>query len=398
MKSKILSKHIKDKMWLLIISGLFAVLSTIATFVPFFSVYKVIEQLVLQTRDYETMKYWGLVAFGSLLFGLLLQGVSAICSHIAAFDILYKMRISIMKHLSKLSMGYHSTHSSGAIIKTVEQSVEKIENFVAHQIPDVVAAIVFPIMYIIAMFMIDYRLAIVSIIPIVLSVTFMGKMQGDIMKTGYVKQYHDALEDMNSNGVEYIRAMPAVKIFNLRVESFKKFFKSINDYRNFVYQWSLSFKKSYILFNNTLLGIFLFVLPMGGYLLNNDPRNISLGLTVLIFFVLTPGLSTPIIKLMYTVSGMTNIFEGVSRIDAIFDEKPLKESKENKEIINASISIDNISFSYDDKKEVLHNISLHIPEKRVTALVGPSGGGKSTLASLLLRFYDVQEGSIKIGD
>jgi ATP-binding cassette subfamily B protein len=393
----VLIRYIKKKQGLLTTSGILATVSTVVQFIPFYCIYKIIELLMVGDYSAGRMFHWSLVSMGSVLVGVILLYASSMCSHVAAFDILYEIRMDILQHLSKVSMGYFTRKSSGQLMKIIDQCVEKMESFIAHQIPDIVSALIFPLIYIGLMLKIDWRLGLMSLVPLFLAVGIYASLMGKTMKNNKVKQYHDALEAMNSNGVEYIRAMPAVKVFGLSVGNFKRFHQSIKDYRNLVMDWSNGFRTGYVLFTTLITSVVLFVMPLGAYLISQSPQDKTLSLTVMLFIILASGTTGPFMKLMYAASTFSDVNEGVKRVDEIFAEAPVIEKADTTKFSGNRISFEDVSFAYTEGNQVLKKVSFDLQPNTMNALVGPSGGGKSTIAQLLLRFYDPAEGAIKIG-
>lgn len=341
---------------------------------------------------------WSLYSIGSVILGMVLLYGSSMSSHVAAFNILYQIRMDLLRHLSSVPMGYFTEHSSGQMVKTIDQCVEKMESFIAHQIPDIVSALSFPLIYFVLMISINWQMGIVSLIPLILAIILYIVLMARIMKDNKVKQYHDALEEMNSNGVEYVRAMPAVKIFGLSVGNFKRFHQSIQDYRTLVVAWTKNFKTGYVWFTTLITSVVLFVMPFGVFLISRDPQNRSLALIVMLFIILSSGTGAPFLKLMYAASTFSNVNEGVKRIDEMFDVKPVIETQDSSSLQDNHVSFQDVSFAYNAGSEVLKHVSFELRANSMNALVGPSGGGKSTIAQLLLRFYDVDQGSIRIGN
>ncbi|TPR57414.1 ABC transporter ATP-binding protein [Enterococcus sp. OL5] len=394
----VLKKYLIRKKNLLISSAFFATISTLMQFVPFYCIYKIIELLMLGDYTAQSLMYWGMLSILSLIVSLIFLYASSMCSHIAAFNILYEIRMDLLGHLTKVPMGYFTQHSSGQMIKTIDQAVEKMESFIAHQIPDIVSAIIFPVIYLGLMIGIDWRLGLVSLFPIIVGGGLYIMLMGKTLKDNTVKQYHDSLEEMNSNGVEYVRAMPAVKVFNLSVNNFKRFHQSIQDYRTLVVAWTKNFRGGYIWFTTLITSVVLFVLPFGAYLISQDPQNTNLSLTVMLFVILSSGTNAPFMKLMFAASTFSNVSEGVQRVDQMFAVKVVEEKNTDRMFGNNGISYENVHFSYTKDTPILKDINFELKPNTMNALVGPSGGGKSTIAQLLLRFYDVDQGSIKIGN
>jgi ATP-binding cassette subfamily B protein IrtA len=396
-QQSVLSSYLSRKKHLLIGSGFLSIISTITQFVPYYCLYRIIELLILGNFESGEMIQWSLYSIGSVVLSVVFLYASTMSSHIAAFDILYEIRMDLLKHLSKIPMGYFTSNSSGQMVKNIDQSVEKMESFIAHQIPDIVSAIFFPLFYILVMMVVDWRLALFSLIPLFIALVVYGVIMKITYKNSMVKQYHDSLEEMNSNGVEYIRAISAVKIFGLKVHNFKRFHQSIQDYRILVTNWSKSFRGGYLWFVNLILSSVLFVMPFGVFLMNNEPENQAIGLTVMLFIVLASGTGAPFLKLMYAASTFSNVNEGVNRINDMFSVAEIVEKDTMDQFPSNEIEFHSVGFSYTPGVEVLKDVSFRLNGNTLNALVGPSGGGKSTIAQLLLRFYDVPKGKITIG-
>ena len=396
-----------EKRGLLVVSGFFATLSTIMQFVPFLAIYMILRQLLIHASDLSgidggLLQSWGLWALVSLLVALVFLYIGMMSSHIAAFRILYGLRVKLSEHLAKLPMGYHTKKSTGTIKKILEISVEKIENFVAHQLPDFVSAVITIVLMLAAMYILDWRLALGATVPLIVAfvlqgMAFMGEEASERMK-----EYHDALEEMSATGVEYVRGMPAVKIFGLTVKSFLKFHSAIESYKAFAVGISNGYKHKYTAFLVIMASLASFILPVGIFILSGDPQNQAFALTFIMFLIVGPGISVPTLKLMYLAGNLRMIAEGVNRMDDIFAEEPLEEPSVPQVPQSFEVAFDKVGFSYQNadestRTEALKDISLVAHAQQITALVGPSGSGKSTIANLIPRFWDVQKGSVTIG-
>ncbi|MDF2597062.1 MAG: transporter ATP-binding protein [Clostridia bacterium] len=396
-----------EKKALLIVAGLLSVMSTVMMFVPFVAVYFIVEELLKNAAhpvlgNMALIRQWGLFAFGALIVSFLFFFAGSMAAHISAFRILYGLRLRLADHLAKLPMGYHTRQSSGAIKKTLEMSVEKVEGFIAHQMPDFIGACAVPFIMLGGMFLLNWQMALACAVPIVgaylLQAIVFNSGQGAVA----MKHYHDTLENMNAAGVEYVRGMPAVKVFGLTVKTFLSFSESINTYRDWAVRYTKYCKRPYIIFTTILSSLLAFILPIGILLMSKEPGNQAFALTLMVFLVLAPGLSTPMMKLMYLGGNMRIISEGVSRIDEILMQKPLEEPQVPRVPAHFDVQFKHVSFSYDSKEaqtrtEALMDVSFTAKETEITALVGPSGSGKSTIANLIPRFWDVSSGGINIG-
>lgn len=402
-----LIKIVGEKKVLLITASLFSVLSSLLQIAPFAAVYKIIEELLRHAGtpagiDKDLIIQWGLVAFLALLAALIALYIGGMCSHIAAFNILYQLRVRLSEHVAKVPMGYHTKTATGELKKIIEVSVEKIEKFIAHQLPDLVSAVVIPILLIGCLFWLDWRLALVLLLPIGAGFWLQARM---FASEGGQKAYRDfqfAVEEMNATGVEYVRGMPAVKVFGITADSFLTFKQAVSRYRDISLKITDLCKTSYSLFYVITGSLFTFILPAGILLFSGNPENQAFAITFILFLVVTPSLSAPLLKLLHLGSGLREIIEGNKRIEAVFSE-PVTDEPAVPQMPEAyDIAFQNVSFAYENKeskdyKPVLKNIDFMANAGEMTALVGPSGGGKSTIANLLLRFWDVQEGVITIG-
>jgi ATP-binding cassette subfamily B protein IrtA len=392
---------------LLILAIILSIIATLLQFSPFVAVYFIVSELLKNAAtpaliDYGLIQQWGIWALLLLVGALIFLYAGNMSSHIAAFRTLYNLRIRLSQHLAKLPLGYFNRQSTGAIKKNLELSVEKIELFIAHQIPDFVGAIVLPITMLAVMFVLDWRLALAASVPIVAayclqSVVFFSKSGRESWK-----KFMDVQENINAEAVEYVRGMPAVKVFGLTVRNFLRFNKSIKEYRDFTLRITEDYKRPYSVFLVVLSAILTFILPVAILLISGQPGNQALALTIMVFLVMAPGLSVPILKLMYVGGTLRQISEGTSRLDEILAQEPVPEPELPKPTETYSVAFEKVSFSYDDqtaatRTEALTDVSFVAREGEITALVGPSGSGKSTIASLIPRFWDVQAGSIKIG-
>lgn len=395
-----------EKKGLLVLSGALSVLSTVLFFVPYAAVYFIVAELlqnaVSGTASGALIGSWAIWALLGIVGALVLLYASTMASHVSAFNILYSLRMRLAQHLARLPLGYHTRQSTGKIKKTLEMSVEKIEGFIAHQLPDLAGAIAFPLMMLVAMFILDWRLALAAAVPIVGAFLMQALVFYGGVGQEAVKKHMTSLEEMNASGVEYVRGMPAVKVFGLTVHTFQQFRNSIFGYRDWVVKYTRFCKHPYMIFMLILSSSLTFILPVGVFALSGNPANQAFALTLLLFLVLAPGLSSPVLKLMYLGGSMRIISEGVKRVDELFAEQPTAEPAAPRQPQGCTVEFDDVSFSYDSEEaatrtEALTGVSFAAREGEMTALVGPSGSGKSTIASLIPRFWDVTSGRILVG-
>lgn len=396
-----------EKKALLITASVFSVISSLLQIAPFVAIYKIIEELLLHARDpmnvdKDLILFWGMTTFVALLASLITLYIGGMCSHIAAFNILYQLRVRLADHVAKVSMGYHTRTATGELKKIIEVSVEKMEQFIAHQLPDMVSAVVVPLLMIGYLFWLDWRLALVLLLPIAFGIWLQSRMFGSENGQKAYREFQYAVEEMNATGVEYVRGMPAVKVFGITADSFLTFKQAVDKYRDISLRITNLCKTSYSLFFVIISSLFVFIVPVGILIFNGDPANQAFAITFILFLIVSPSLSAPLLKLLYLGGGLREIVEGNRRIEAIFAEPMTEEPAVPRIPTSYDVVFNQVSFAYEsreskDYKPVLNGISFTARAGEMTALVGPSGGGKSTIANLLLRFWDVQEGEITIG-
>jgi len=385
---------------LVISSCVLSVVSVAVSFVPFIAIYYIIRELAmnmgnLSGLDGAYIVRLGWLAGGSAIGAIILNFFALMCSHLAAFKTLYNLKLKFTSHLASLPMGFHTDNSTGKIRKVVDDNIEKIEGFIAHQLPDIVGSFATPIVILIILFIFDWRLGLATLAPIillyVLQSIYMGKNS-----IKFIKTYQDSLEDMNNASVEYVRGISVVKAFSQTIYSFRKFYDSIKTYGDFALAYTKAFKNGFVMFLVVLNNIYIFLIPVIIWLSGGVEDYPKFAMSALFYLVFSVAITAPFLKLMYVSQKGRQIADGIERMDRVFNEKPLPEAKYPKTTNNFVIDFENVSFSYDET-EALSGISFTAKQNEVTALVGPSGSGKSTIAHLIPRFYDVGTGSIKIG-
>ena len=376
---------------LLILAGLLSAGSAVCMLVPYWAVYEILKELLSHgvnpaASDGTYMMRWGWIAFGGLVGGLILLYAALMSSHVAAFRILYGLRVRLSEHIGKLPLGYLNNTSTGAIKKTMDQNIEKIEGFIAHTIPDLVNVVA--------------TVACLAVVVISLFLqfsNFMGKRAREFMSI-----YYDAQEKMSASAVQYVRGMPVVKIFGQSVRSFRQFNAEIQAYKTFALKCCDTYQNGMIAFTVLLNSMVTFILPMGILLLQASPQSLSLAVVWLFFIIMGPGMASPVYKLTFLGGNTRDINEGVSRIDRILEKKPVPEPEHPQVPVAYDVEFRQVSFSYENteqgtRTEALRDVSFVAPQGKITALVGPSGSGKSTVANLIPRFWDVEQGEICIG-
>ncbi|WP_337625345.1 ABC transporter ATP-binding protein [Phocaeicola sp.] len=396
-----------QKKGLLIMAGVLSAGSAVCMLVPYWAVYEVLKELLTHggnpaASDGAVMIRWGWIAFGGLVGGLVLLYAALMSSHIAAFRILYGLRVRLSEHIGRLPLGYLNNTSTGAIKKTMDQNIEKIEGFIAHTIPDLVNVAATVAVMLAIFFSLDAWLTAVCLAVVVVSLylqfsNFMGKRAREFMGI-----YYDAQERMSTSAVQYVRGMPVVKIFGQSVRSFRQFNAEIQAYKTFALKCCDTYQNGMVAFTVLLNSMVTFILPMGILLMQAGPQSMSLAVVWLFFIIMGPGMASPVYKLTFLGGNTRDIDEGVKRIDRILEKKPVPEAEHPQVPASYDVEFRHVSFSYENteqgtRTEALRDVSFTAPQGEITALVGPSGSGKSTIANLIPRFWDVEQGEIRIG-
>ena len=379
---------------LLFTSCILAVLHSVLSLVPYALVFYIIKELTKRVPDFSLTYSYVSYAIGAILISMFSFFLSGVLSHIAAFNILYGLRKTLTNKVGVLPIGYLSHRNSGAFKKIISDDVERIETFVAHQIPDFVKAVALPLLTISYLFKEDWRLALISCLPLVVLALIMPLMLGK-KNQHLTEKYHHSLEELSSGIVEYVRAMPVMKIFQQSAETFEKYGKKVYTFHRFVSDWIRHSSAPFAIFMSFASNAMLPVLALGLYLYFR--QGVSLP-TLLLFLILGTGYMRPLFVMSNMVMQLQLIEQGVQQIDAILTQPILPEGKTSEQPQNHDICFDQVSFAYEADRYVLEDISFTAKEGTITALVGPSGAGKSTVGQLLSRFWDVTKGRITIGE
>jgi ATP-binding cassette, subfamily B, bacterial IrtA/YbtP len=389
------------KKWWLLGSMLLAVLASAALFVPFVAVYRILAELAAHAADPSGIdagfiRHWGYISLAAvLLYGILLY-CSLMLSHIAAFTILYELRMALAAKLSRLPMGFFTRKTSGYIKKVMAEDVERIELFVAHHIPDVTSAVIFPLLIMGYLFAADWRLALVVLAVFLAAVLLQAAMIWSPKSKTRYEAYHTSLGRMNSSIVEYVRGIQVVKVFGRSMEGFERLQQDILAFRDNTVTMTRQFAPTYTGFLTLISATVLFLIPPAAVLLSNAPSYPAYVPKVFLFLILGGGVFFPLLKLLYMGSLLKQNTLGVALMDEILDRPEVLEPASPKQPGDEGLVFENVSFAYDTDP-VLENVSFAARPGAVTALVGPSGAGKSTIAMLAARFWDVSGGEIRVG-
>ena len=378
-----------------ILSGVSAAFALI----PFYFLWRIIKEVLTVMPDFSKAaglihNGWMAVLFAAL--SLVIYICALMCSHLAAFRVQANLRKAMLHHVITLPLGTLEKEGSGKVRKTIQECSGATETFLAHQLPDMVGAYVTPLGLVVLLFAFDWRFGLICLIPIVLSfVVMMVFMTGPTLKVK-MQEYQNALEDMSNEAVEYVRGVPVVKTFGQTVYSFEKFKKSIDRYS----EWAISYTKSMripmCLLTILINGIFAFILAAGIWFTKGGIST-TLVLNILFYIILTPILTVTMTKIMFQSENNMLLEDAMKRMDNILSLEPLKEARNAKNPADNSVELRHVSYSYDEKTQALKDISLSIKGGQTVAFVGPSGGGKTTLANVISRFFDVKEGEVLIG-
>ena len=378
---------------LLLASCTLAVIHSVLSLVPYALVFYIIKELTQSQPNFTTIQQYVVYAIVMVIVSMVAFLLSGILSHIAAFNILYGLRKTITEKVGILPMGYLSHRNSGAFKKIISDDVERIETFVAHQIPDFVKAVALPLLTLGYLFSEDWRLALISCLPLLVLVVIMPLMFGS-KNQNLTQKYHHSLEEMSAGIVEYVRAMPVMKIFQQSAETFDKYGKKVLTFHRFVSDWIRHSSPPFAIFMSFASNAMLPVLALGLYLYFHNGLTLA---TLLFFLILGTGYMRPVFAMSNMAMQLQLIEQGVQQIDKILEAPVLPETHTPQEPSHYDIRFDKVSFAYDGEHYVLNDINFIAKEGSITALVGPSGAGKSTVGQLLSRFWDVQEGNISIG-
>lgn len=385
------------------LSYLSCVLATVSAWIaliPFYDVFCIIKEILEIRPDFDRAVHitsYGWQAVGFALLSMVFYIAALMCSHKAAFRVQANLRIKMMEHIMKLPLGYVEAEGTGKIRKIVTDSTAATETYLAHNLPDKAVSYATPVGLLAMMLVFDWRLGLISLIPAVLAFVLMGTLMMGPKMAEDMKQYQNALETMSSEAVEYVRGIPVVKTFGQTVFSFKRFKSAIDDYEKWTLDYTKSMMKPMIAFTTAANGIFAALIP-AAYAFAGKGVTDTLILNIIFYVLITSILTVTLMKIAYAGESQMIVEDALKRMDDILDVAPLAEAGKKEVPKDASVELKNVAFAYDDTKgNAIDGISLNIRDGEHIALVGPSGGGKTTLASLIARFWDVKSGAVKIG-
>lgn len=394
------------------LSWILSVVSALLALAPFWYIWRIIHDVLEAAPDFSQAENITRYGWSAVLFAILSVVVyiaALMCSHLSAFRIASNIRKELMRHIMELPLGTTEKYGSGKLRRIVNTSGSAAENYLAHRLPDKAGAIATPIGLLFLLLAFDWRLGLLSLVPVVLGFLIMMKMTGKSMEQK-MEEYQNALADMSNEAVEYVRGVPVVKTFGQTIFSFKRFKASIDNYEKWVIEYTKALRSPMMFYTTAVNGAFAFLIA-GGIIFSRGGVTDELLLNLIFYIVITPVIGTTLTKIMFMSEDAMIVNDALSRIDEVMNEKSLPESTEKSVPSDNSIVFEHVSYSYGEnetdkssspgrggRKNALNDVSLSIAPGQKAALVGPSGGGKTTLAKMIARFFDPREGRILIGN
>ena len=382
------------------LSWVLSAVSALMALVPFVFVWLIVREVIQADGNFAavqgSLSVYGWWAVGSALISMFVYFAALMCSHVAAFRVAGNMRKKAMRHIGTLPVGFMNGLGSGRVRRIVNESSGATETYLAHQLPDMVGAFATPVGMIVLLFVFDWRLGLLSLIPTVLGLIIMSKMTGKDMARK-MKEYQSALENMNNEAVEYVRGVPVVKTFGQTVFSFKRFKGSIDSYHTWVIAYTKSLMWPMVAFTTAINCVFV-PLIIAGLCFTAGGVDGTFHLNLIFYIIFTPIISVTLMKVMFMSENNMIVSDALQRIDGILAIKPLPEPSAPQKPKDNSVAFENVTFAYEGAdRNAIDGITLHVKAGETVALVGPSGGGKTTAAGLIARFWDTMSGAVKVG-
>ena len=381
------------------LSWILSVISALLALVPFWYIWRIIHDILEVSPDFSqagnvTGYGWSAVLFA--MISIVVYIAALMCSHISAFRIASNIRKELMGHIAAMPLGTVEKYGSGKLRRIVNTSSTATETYLAHRLPDKAGAIATPIGLLILLLAFDWRLGLLSLAPVVLGFLIMMKMTGKGMEQK-MNEYQNALADMSNEAVEYVRGIPVVKTFGQTVFSFKRFKAAIDHYEKWVIAYTKALRLPMLFYTTAVNGVFAFLIA-GGIIFTRGGVTKELLLNLIFYIVITPVIGTTLTKIMFMSEDAMIVNDAIGRIDEVLNEIPLPESRTDNVPSDYSVTLEHVSYSYDGEKNALDDVSLSIKSGQKVALVGASGGGKTTLANIVARLFDPKKGRILIGN
>lgn len=381
------------------ISWVLSAASALISLLPFWYIWKILDEVIRAAPDFDKAKNithygWLAVLFAVLTIFVYICGL--MCSHLSAFRIATNIRIALTKHITTLPLSKIEEFGSGKLRRTISETSGAAEGYLAHQLPDKAKAIASIIGLLAMDFIFDWRLGLLSLVPVVIGfIIMMSSMAGSSLQKS-MTEYQNALAEMSNEAVEYVRGIPVVKTFGQSVFSFKKFKSTIDNYEKWTTDYTLNMRIPMTLYTLAINSIFAFLI-IGAFWFSHGKITGDFLLDMLFYIIITPVITVVLTKIMYMNENEMMVKDAIDRIDSVLNMEPLSDPAKPSRPADNSVELRGVTFSYDGTKNALSDISLKIPAGQTTAFVGPSGGGKSTLASIVARFFDPQQGKVLVG-
>ena len=379
-------------------SWILSAISALIALVPYYFIWQVMREVLEVAPDFsraQNLTYNGWMAVMFAVIAVLVYIAGLMCSHLGAFRIATNLRLQSMNHIVKLPLGFAEHFGSGKLRKIVNESSAATETYLAHQLPDRANALATPCGLLVLLFVFDWRLGLLSLAPVLLGFLIMMAMTGKEMQQK-MKEYQNALDDMSNEAVEYVRGIPVVKTFGQTIFSFKKFKDSIDRYKVWVIAYTKQLRTPMMFYTAAINGVFVFLIA-GALLFTQDQVTTEFLLNLVFYIIITPIISVTLTRIMFQSENAMIVDDALQRIDSVLNLEPLKETAHPMHPKDGSVELEQVHFSYNGEKDVLNGISISIPAGQTVAFVGPSGGGKTTLANLISRFFDPQRGTVRVG-
>lgn len=392
---KVINEYAGSYRYVIVLGRVLAALSALVGMVPYYDLWRIIK-VAVSGENLSQISGLAWQAVGIMILSMLMYVGALMCTHVSAFRVQANLRTRLMKHIVTLPLGVFDQAGTGKIRRIVNESSTATETYIAHNLADKAVASATPVGLVVLMLAFDWRIGLICLIPAIIGFLFMMGMMGKEMQEK-MREYQNALEVMSSEATEYVRGIPVVKTFGQTVFSFKRFKNALDDYEKWCVSYTISLRKSMMGFMTGINAIFV-ALVFAGFIFARNGVTSDLILNMMYYIIITPLLTVTLTKIAYAGEQEMQVIDSIKRIDGILNIQPLSETDQAKQPKDYSVELKNIRYRYPDaENDAIHNLSLSIPSGQHVAFVGPSGGGKTTTAALIARFFDVQEGTIEIG-
>lgn len=392
---KVINEYAGSYRYVIVLGRVLAALSALVAMIPYYDLWKIIK-VAVSGEKLSQISGLAWQAVGIMIISMLMYVGALMCTHVSAFRVQANLRTRLMKHIVTLPLGVFDQAGTGKIRRIVNESSAATETYIAHNLADKAVAGATPVGLVVLMLAFDWRIGLICLIPAIIGFLFMMGMMGKEMQEK-MREYQNALEVMSGEATEYVRGIPVVKTFGQTVFSFKRFKNALDDYEKWCVSYTISLRKSMIGFMTGINAIFA-ALVFAGFIFAENGVTPELILNMMYYIIITPLLTVTLTKIAYAGEQEMQVIDSIKRVDGILSIQPLPETDQAKQPKDYSVELKNICYRYPDaENDAIHDLSLSIPGGQHVAFVGPSGGGKTTTAELIARFFDVQEGAIEIG-